>query len=125
MSTTTAEFAAGFARDNDAELLGSSGSDVEAARAHLLQSVAIAARSGYLNVTEINHRAQYYAPVPAGAQLHVFRGAVRRGFVIRHDDDAWIGYSTAGNGTYGAVWKVSENDRSVLDAVLGAVGAAA
>lgn len=92
-------FATAFVADNDAKMIKQ---DPEVS-ARLIEYLELAKQYAYLIM---NYPAEdYYVEPPAGSTLIEIHGAVRRGFALLCGDEVWIGYSEAGNGTPGFVWK--------------------
>ncbi|MEV3927401.1 hypothetical protein [Actinomadura coerulea] len=98
-AVTPRRFAATFAAHNDAKMIKAD----PAVSARLLTAIEKAQAYNHLRIQY--PAVGYYAPVPVGAQLVVIRGPVRRAFALKFGDEVWVGYSEAGNGTPGFVWK--------------------
>jgi hypothetical protein len=87
-----------FIGSNDAKFV-TSPAEIDEARAFLIAELQTAINADTLR-TVPKHT------LPAGKELVMLSGAgVRRGFILRGGSEMFLGFTTAGTGTYGRVWR--------------------
>jgi hypothetical protein len=94
-----------YAADNDAEIVFDA--DAVNPAAEFMAKVVWAHRTNCLVV--VNRTPAAYVP-PTGAELTLIKGAVRRGFALKHGRAFWLGYCEAGNGTPAYVWPATAEE---------------